>query len=130
MALNSEVQMTIDSTAIPYMSSFSRSYEKNVRTFTKQSGKEVDVVLYNRLVISAKTRCFRDVLDNILAKQGADSVTVYLNLPNSSTPESHTMRITDLSYDFVMDSKDLFSTSSPQPYQQGIYDLSFTLREF
>lgn len=134
MALDKSTQMVITSGGttftFPWMSNFEKSYERNVKTYTKQSGGEVDVVLYNRLVITGSTKCMYDVLEKFLALRNQSSFTVEITTAGS-TAETATMRFTSFSYSIVKESADLIDSTSPRPLsQKGIYNVSFTLREF
>lgn len=108
---------------IPYSATLTKSVEKNVKTFTRQSGSEVDIVIYRRLTVSVATRCMWDLVQKIESCQLSDSLTVNIPYVTTTGSRSYTMRITDFNYSLVPKSQKLTEID-------GLYDLSFTLREF
>lgn len=114
----------INSVSIPFMSNWQTSYETNRKTYTRQSGTETDIILRQRqLTIQASTKCLWDEVSQFLAYQNQPTLTVSLWNPSTNAYIDHTMRMENFAYSLVKDSEELSAVD-------GIYNMSFTLREF
>lgn len=115
----------INNTEIPYYEDIGINYERKKETYITESGVETDIVLTasKKAVIQYSTICkeWRVATFNAFADQYSLEVKYYD--PSTRAYVTKTMRMEDYSVKLLKGSEDLAVTN-------GIYEVSFTLREF
>lgn len=117
--------LKFNTTEIPYPKNLDFRWERKKTTYSTESGVETDIILAPnaKLVLGYSIRCLDTWLTIFNQFASVYSFTLSYYDLNQAAYVTKTVRMEDYDYKLVKDSESLSATN-------GIYDVSFTLREF
>lgn len=120
--LRTDHPIKFNNVTIPYMSGWEEGFEVVENVYETEAGTDdVEIVRYGKLTVSCSTTCFVDTLRALIPFSTMNSFTLTRYDPLTGGNTTSTVRMRDFKYKLK---EKTWNTGD------GIWDVSFTLKEF